>query len=92
MSSPSVYEKLLHFPAETQFFIEGSSVHVKCTFDDCAETFELNMEEVHTETTKVMRKFRIVGKKSQNGAPELENAVFSTVNKQGCAWSVYFHL
>ena len=31
-------------------------------------------------------------KRSQNGAPELENAVLSTVNKQGCAWSKYFPL
>ena len=92
VSSPNVYEKFLPFPAEIQFFIKLSSVHVKCTFDDCAETFELKMEEVHTEIPKLMRKFEIVGKKSQNGAPELENSVLSTVNKQGCAWSKYFPL
>ena len=92
VSSPNVYEKFLPFPAEIQFFIKLSSVHVKCTFDDCAETFELNMEEIHTEIPKLMRKFEIVGKKPQNGAPELENSVLSTVNKQGCAWSKYFPL
>ena len=62
---------MLHFPAEIQFFVKFSSVHVKCIFDDWAETFELNMEEVFPEIPNFMRKFEIVGKNSQKGAPEL---------------------
>ena len=53
---------MLHFAAEIQFFVKFSSVHVKGIFDDCAETFELNMEEIHTRIPKLMRKFEIVGK------------------------------
>ena len=78
VSSPNVYEKLLHFPAETQFFNECSSVHVKCTFDDCAENFELNMEEVHTEIPKVMRKFEIVGKISKWSSRMRKRSLFNS--------------
>ena len=84
--------KIVTFSAETQFFVECSSVHVNCTFHNSAWNFQLNMEEVHTEIPKVIRKFEIVGKKSQNWAPELGNSVLSTVNKQGCAWSKCFPL
>ena len=75
-------------PIFCQIFLCTRKMH----FDDCAETFELNIEEVLTENPNLMRKFEIVGNKSQNGAPELENAVLSTLNKQGCPWSKYFPL
>ena len=45
-------------------------------FDNCARKFELNMEEIHSQISNLMRKFDIVGKKAQNCALELEeNAV-----------------
>ena len=79
-----LWEKMLHISAEIQSFLKCSPVHVKCTFHNSAWNFQLNMEEVHTEIPKVMRKLKNVGKKPQNWTPELENSVLSTVQKQGC--------
>ena len=58
-----LWKKKLHISAEIQTFLKCSPVHVKCTFYNSAWNFQLNMEEVHTEITKVMRKFEIVWKK-----------------------------
>ena len=84
--------KTLTLSSRNPIFHRRSVCTRKMHFWRLCRNFWVNMEEVHTEITKVMRKFEIFGKKSQNGAPELENAVFSTVNKQGCSWSKYFPL
>ena len=66
-------------------FHQISSVHVKSIFDNCSEIFELKMETIPTQIQKkMMRKYKIVGVKPQNWAPELKNSVLSTVQKQGC--------
>ena len=67
-------KKLLHFSADYHF-----SIKFVCTgeirFDNCAKKFELNMEEILSQISNLMRKIDIIGKKCQNCALELENAV-----------------
>ena len=77
-------KKTLHISAEIQFLRKCSPAQVKCTFDNSAWNFQLNMEIIRTRIPKKVRKFKNVEKNSQNSALELKIAVLSTVQKQGC--------
>ena len=69
------YEKSLTLFSGQPFFYQTLSVHVYYISENCAKNFELNMKEFHSQISNLMRKFDIVGKKAQNCALELENAV-----------------
>ena len=79
-----LWRKKLHISAKIQFLRKCSSAHVKCTFDNSAWNFQLNMETIRTRIPKKKKKYKSVGKKTQNSALELKNAVLSTVQKKGC--------
>ena len=84
------YKKVLHFRSETQFFIECSSVHVKCIFDDCAERLELNMETFIPKSQNWWEKSKLLEKISKLCYRIRKRS--PVVNKQGCAWSKNFPL
>ena len=70
--SPYTFQRTTNFPSNC---VRRGEIR----FDNSAKKFELNMEEILSQISNLMRKIDIIGKKCQNCALELENAVRTQV-------------
>ena len=75
-------EKLLHFPAEIQLFIKKSSIHVKCSFDNCVNNLAIKCKNFILRPRKWWKKLKFDQKRSINIVLWRRNPVLSGVQEK----------
>ena len=84
-------KKLWLKSAEILFSSKWSSVHVKCTFDSCAEQYSLWVWKFCSQSSKLGENLKNVWKKVyQTCFLETQNANLSAVHKKDCQKSNFF--